>query len=189
MQIRKLIGRKLKAIRLENNLTIQELSTRSRVSCNMISRIERGLTIPSVEILIKLGTVFNKSINYFVAELETSHEIVYSRPGERPRTVYDDDRNLQTESMTAGLRDPQFTSFVCTVKKGGNSGNEPMYHPGDELIHVLKGALKVVIAGETYHLGPGDSLSFKSHLPHLWENVGEDDATVVWTLSQVPSIF
>lgn len=189
MQIRKLIGRKLKTIRLKNNLTIQELSARSRVSCNMISRIERGLTIPSVEILIKLGTVFNKSINYFVAELETAHEIVYSRPGERPRTVYDDDRHLQTESMTAGLRDPQFTSFVCTVKKGGNSGNEPMYHPGDELIYILEGTLKVVIAGGTYCLGPGDSLSFKSHLPHLWENVGEADATVVWTLSQVPSIF
>jgi transcriptional regulator with XRE-family HTH domain len=189
MQIRKLIGRKLKAIRLENNLTIQELSTRSRVSCNMISRIERGLTIPSVEILIKLGTVFNKSVNYFVAELETCHEIVYSRPGERPRTVYDDNRHLQTESMTGGLRDPQFTSFVCTVNKNGNSGNEPMYHPGDELIHVLEGTLKVVIAGETYHLGSGDSLSFKAHLPHLWENVGQDVATVVWTLSQIHSIF
>jgi transcriptional regulator with XRE-family HTH domain len=189
MQIRKLIGRKLKAIRLKNNLTIQELSTRSRVSCNMISRIERGLTIPSVEILVKLGTVFNKSLSYFVAELETSHEIVYSRPGERPRTVYDDARHLQTESMTAGLRDPHFTSFVCSVKKGGNSGNEPMYHPGDELIHVLEGALKVVIAGENYYLGPGDSLSFKAHLPHLWENVGEDNATVIWTLSQISSIF
>jgi transcriptional regulator with XRE-family HTH domain len=189
MQTRKLIGRKLKAIRLENNLTIQELSARSRVSCNMISRIERGLTIPSVEILVKLGAVFNKSINFFVAELETAHEIVYSRPGERPGTVFDDARHLQTESMTAGLRDPQFTSFVCTVKKGGHSGTEPMYHPGDELIHVLKGAIKVVIAGETYHLGAGDSLSFKSHLPHLWENVGDDDATVVWTLSQIPTVF
>ena len=53
--VKKLIGKKLKATRLKNDMTIQELAERSRVSSNMISRIERGLTIPSVEILMKLA--------------------------------------------------------------------------------------------------------------------------------------
>ena len=53
--VKKLIGKKLKATRLKNDMTIQELAERSQVSSNMISRIERGLTIPSVEILMKLA--------------------------------------------------------------------------------------------------------------------------------------
>ncbi len=183
MRTRKIIGKKLKDIRLKQDLTIQELAERSRVSSNMISRIERGLTTPSVEILMKLAAVFGKSIDYFVEEVSTTWEVVFSGPGQRDKTVYEDERNMLTESFTSGLRDPQFTSFFCTVKKGGSSGVQEMYHPGDELIYVLDGRLRVTIAGETHLLGPGDSLSFKSHLPHRWDNVGDDDARVIWTLS------
>ena len=56
MKIKKIVGKKLKAIRLKRDMTIQELAERSKVSSNMISRIERGLTIPSVEILMKLAS-------------------------------------------------------------------------------------------------------------------------------------
>ena len=183
MKLKKIIGRKLKAIRLRQGLTIQELAISSKVSPNMISRIERGLTIPSVQIFMKLADVFDKSVNYFVEEVSTTHEVVFTSNGKRDTTVYDDELNMHTESFTSGLRDPQFTSFLCTVPKGGSSGRQQMVHPGDELIVLLEGALQITIAGEIYRLEPGDSLSFKSHLPHRWDNIGEGDARVIWTLS------
>lgn len=183
MQIKKIVGKKLKAIRLKQEMTIQVLAEKSHVSSNMISRIERGLTIPSVEILMRLAMVFDKSINYFVEDVSTSHEIVHTRPGQRDKTVYDDEHNMHTESFTSGLRDPQFMSFFCTVQRGGSSGQQNMYHPGDELIYVLAGRLQMTIVEEVYILETGDSLSFKSHLPHRWDNIGEDDAKVIWTLS------
>jgi len=188
MKIKKIVGKKLKAIRLKTDMTIQELAEASRVSSNMISRIERGLTIPSVEILMKLASVFGKSINYFVEEVSTTHEIVHTVPGERDTTVYEDERNMLTESFTSGLRDPQFMSFLCTIPKGGMSGEQNMYHPGDELIFLLEGRLKVTIGRETYMLKTGESLSFKSHLPHRWVNVGDGDAKVIWTLSPFTTI-
>ncbi|MDA3902567.1 MAG: XRE family transcriptional regulator [Desulfuromusa sp.] len=183
MQVKKIVGKKLKEIRLKQNLTIQILAEKSTVSSNMISRIERGLTIPSVEILMRLATVFDKSINYFVEDVSSSHEIVHTRPGGRNKTVYDDEHNMHTESFTSGLRDPQFMSFFCTVQKGGKSGKTDMYHPGDELIYLLEGSLQMTIVDDVYILEAGDSLCFKSHLPHRWENIGEGDAKVVWTLS------
>lgn len=188
MKLKKIVGKKLKAIRLKSNMTIQDLAARSNVSSNMISRVERGLTIPSVEILMKLAAVFDKSINYFVEEVSTTHEIVFSTPGQRDTTVYDDEHNMHTESYTSGLRDPQFMSFLCTVPRGGTSGQKHMYHPGDELIVLVEGQLKVTIAGEEYSLVPGDSLSFKSHLPHRWDNVGDGDARIIWTLSPFTTI-
>ncbi len=188
MKIKKIVGKKLKTIRLKSDLTIQELAEKSRVSSNMISRIERGLTIPSIEILMKLAGVFNKSVNYFVEEVSTTHEVVFSSSGKRDKTVYDDEHNMQTEAFVSGLRDPQFMSFFCTVKRGGTSGSEEMYHPGDELIYVLEGCLKVEVAGESHNLHAGDSLSFKSHLPHRWDNVGDTEAKVIWTVSPFTTI-
>lgn len=189
MKIKKIVGKKLKAIRLKRDMTIQDLAEKSKVSSNMISRIERGLTIPSVEILMKLAAVFQKSINYFVEEVVTTHEAVFTSPGNRDKTVYDDDeQNMQTESFTSGLRDPQFMSFFCKVKVGGTSGHKEMYHPGDELIYVLEGTLRVTVAEDEYLLKAGDSLSFKSHLPHRWDNVGDIEAKVIWTLSPFTTI-
>lgn len=183
MKLKKVIGKKLKTIRLERGYTIQDLGLQAGVSSNMISRIERGLTIPSVEILVRLAEAFNKSIDFFIEEVETTHEVIFSRPGKRKATVYEDGNKMHTESFTSGLRDPQFSSFFCTVPVGGCSGEQEMHHPGDELIYLLSGLLRVEISAETYLLQEGDSLSFKSHLPHRWENVGEKEAQVIWTLS------
>jgi len=184
VQIKKIVGKKLKEIRLKKEMTIQVLAEKSHVSSNMISRIERGLTIPSVDILMRLATVFKKSINYFVEDVSSSHEVVMTRPGQRDKTVYDDIQlNMQTESFTSGLRDPQFMSFYCTIKPGGTSGEQHMYHPGDELIYLIEGQLRVEIVDDFYVLDAGDSLSFKSHLPHRWTNIGQGQARVIWTLS------
>lgn len=184
MQIKKIVGKKLKEIRLKSDLTIQVLAEKSHVSSNMISRIERGLTIPSVDILMRLANVFEKSVNYFVEDVSTSHEIVVTHPGQRDKTVYDDDQHvMQTESFTSGLRDPQFMSFFCTIKPGGTSGEQNMYHPGDELIYLVEGKLRIEIVNEVHHLETGDSISFKSHLPHRWVNIGDGEAKVIWTLS------
>jgi len=183
MKLRRIIGKKLKAIRLGSDLTIQQLAVQSGVSSNMISRVERGLTIPSVAILMKLASVFDKSVDYFVEEVKTTHEVVFTTQGNRDATVYEDSSNMLTESFTSGLRDPQFSAFFCTVPKGGKSGVATMHHPGDELIYLLEGQLRVEIVDEVYTLNPGDSLSFKSHLPHSWINSGPSEAKVVWTLS------
>lgn len=189
MKLKKIIGTKLKNIRLKRDLTIQVLAERSHVSSNMISRIERGLTIPSVEILMKLAAVFDKSINYFVEEVSNTHEVVYSRPGQRDTTVYDDpSENMRTESFTSGLRDPHFMSFFCIIKQGGTSGEKNMYHPGDELIYIVDGRLLITVAGDTHELNSGDSLSFKSHLPHRWSNLAEGETKVIWTLSPFTTI-
>lgn len=183
MQVKKIIGIKLKGIRLKHELTIQVLADKSQVSSNMISRIERGLTIPSVEILLRLASVFDKSIDYFVEDVAASHEIVHTKTGQRDKTVYDDEYNLHTESFTSGLRDPQFMSFYGVIETGGVSGEKNMYHPGDELIYILDGRVRMTIIDKEYILEKGDSLCFKSHLPHRWENLGEESAKVIWTLS------
>ena len=80
--VKKLIGRKLKSTRLRNDLTIQELAVSSGVSSNMISRIERGLTTPSVEIMVKLADAFGMSINYFVEEAEKGSTIIHTKKGQ-----------------------------------------------------------------------------------------------------------
>lgn len=79
----------------------------SRVSSNMISRIERGLTIPSVEILMKLADSLGLSLSYFVEEAEKGNNIVFTPSGHGEPIFFFEDKH-QITSLTQGLRDPGF---------------------------------------------------------------------------------
>ena len=168
--VKKLIGRKLKSSRLKRDKTIQNLAEMSRVSSNMISRIERGLTIPSVEILMKLADALGLSLSYFVEEAEKGNNIVFTPAGQGEPIFFFEDKH-QIASLTQGLRDPGFSVFVDTLEPFCDSGEGGMVHTGEEFAMVLDGCLDFVVEGEEFHLDQGDSVSFKASMPHSWRNV------------------
>lgn len=185
--VKKLIGKKLKATRLKNDMTIQELAKRSRVSSNMISRIERGLTIPSVEILMKLAGAFGMSINYFVEEAEKSSTVICRRQGEGEPIFFFEDKH-QILSLTQGIRDPNFSVFYDTLEKGCTSGEGGMVHTGEEFALVMRGQIEFIIDGDRYLLDQGDSIVFKASLPHRWSNLADGETVMLWVVSPAPEV-
>ncbi len=185
--VKKLIGKKLKATRLRNDMTIQELSESSKVSSNMISRIERGLTTPSVEIIVRLANAFGMSINYFVEEAEKGSTIVHTKKGQGEPIFFFEDKH-QIISLTQGLRDPNFTVFFDTIEPNCGSGDGGMIHSGEEFALVVEGALEFIIDDERFVLEEGDSIVFKASLPHRWRNLHQGKTNVLWVVSPAPSL-
>jgi len=185
--VKKLIGKKLKATRLRNDMTIQELATSSNVSSNMISRIERGLTTPSVEIIVRLANSFGMSINYFVEEAEKGSTIVHTKKGQGEPIFFFEDKH-QIISLTQGLRDPNFTVFFDTIEPNCGSGDGGMVHSGEEFALVVEGALEFIVDDERFVLEEGDSIVFKASLPHRWRNLHQGKTNVLWVVSPAPSL-
>ena len=185
--IKKLIGRKLKSTRLRNDMTIQELSESSGVSSNMISRIERGLTTPSVEIIVKLANAFGMSINYFVEEAEKGSTVIHTKRGQGEPVFFFEDKH-QILSLTQDLRDPSFTVFIDTIEQNCSSGDGGMVHTGEEFALVLEGEIEFIIDGVRYQLVLGDSIVFKASLPHRWRNIYPGQTRVLWVVSPAPSL-
>ena len=185
--VKKLIGRKLKTSRLKRDKTIQNLAELSRVSSNMISRIERGLTIPSVEILMKLADALGLSLSYFVEEAEKGNTIVFTPAGQGEPIFFFEDKH-QITSLTQGLRDPGFSVFVDTLEPYCDSGEGGMVHTGEEFAMVLEGYLDFMIEGEEFHLDKGDSIGFKASLPHSWRNANSEQTKVLWVVSPPPNV-
>jgi transcriptional regulator with XRE-family HTH domain len=185
--VKKLIGKKLKSTRLKNDMTIQDLAERSRVSSNMISRIERGLTIPSVEILMKLADAFGMSINYFVEEAEKGMTVIHTRKGNGTPIFFFEDKH-QITSLSHGLRDPSFAVFYDTLEVGCTSGEGGMVHTGEEFALVLNGRMEFIVENDAYLLEEGDSLSFKASLSHRWRNLHSSQTRVLWVVSPAPTL-
>ncbi len=185
--VKKLIGRKLKASRLKRDKTIQELANLSRVSSNMISRIERGLTTPSVEILMKLADALGVSLSYFVEEAEKGSSVIFTPAGQGEPVFFFEDKH-QISSLMQGLRDPGFSVFVDILEPFCDSGEGGMIHAGEEFAMVLEGSLEFFIEENMYLLNEGDSIAFKASIPHRWKNSSSLHAKVLWVVSPPPNV-
>jgi transcriptional regulator with XRE-family HTH domain len=185
--VKKLIGRKLKSSRLKRDKTIQELASLSRVSSNMISRIERGLTTPSVEILMKLAAALGVSLSYFVEEAEKGSSVIFTPAGRGEPVFFFEDKH-QISSLMQGLRDPGFSVFVDILEPFCDSGEGGMIHTGEEFAMVLGGSLEFFIEENMYVLNEGDSIAFKASIPHRWKNNSSHHTKVLWVVSPPPNV-
>ncbi len=64
----KKLGKKIKLARVELDLTQTDLAEKIRAKQKSISRYENGISLPSIETLIKIAKVLKKPTSYFLDE-------------------------------------------------------------------------------------------------------------------------
>lgn len=62
------IGNKIRELRIEKNLTQEELANRAELSKGFISQLERNLTSPSIATLIDILQCLGTNLTEFFAE-------------------------------------------------------------------------------------------------------------------------
>jgi quercetin dioxygenase-like cupin family protein len=55
-----------------------------------------------------------------------------------------------------------------------------MNHPGEELVIVHEGSMTFTVDGQSYELAEGDSIHFRTRLPHSWCNPTDEPARATW---------
>jgi transcriptional regulator with XRE-family HTH domain len=171
------VGRRMRALREQNGLSLRALAEACDLSVNAISMIERGESSPRVSSLHLLAKALNVRITEFF-ESENRCSVVHVRRSERPLTYSDE---LSIESVGSGLRNQQLEPFVVTIGAGDSSG-ERVEHPGEEFVYCLRGSLEYTVAGEVFALQVGDSLLFDATQPHSFQNTGNEDAEILLIL-------
>jgi transcriptional regulator with XRE-family HTH domain len=161
------VGVRLRELREARNISMRGLATKSGLSANALSMIERGKTSPSVSTLYKLADAMGVSITEFFNETLTRHKVVFLKADERPRVPF-------SRGVMEGLGGDRFvgpvTPFVLTLESGASSGPNLITHTGHEFVLCLRGALEYMVDGQTYVLETGDSLLFAAALKHSWRN-------------------
>lgn len=174
------IGPKLRELRVQRGMSLQQLAAQSDVSAAAIHKIERGGMVPTITTLLKIAAAFNRPVSYFVEE-----QIGENRP---VALIRSDDRGpiftAHNGIDLAGISGPYGRFFlagaIATVQAGANSGDKPMEHPGEELILVLDGTFELDVDGQHFALAEGDSLHFRTDRPHRWHNAGKTPVKAVW---------
>lgn len=174
------IGPKLRELRAQRGLSLQQLADRSDVSAAAIHKIERNGMVPTITTLLKLAGALNRPVSYFVEEEQPDNRPVSFTRADARGTVYTSHQGIDL----SGISGPYGRFFVAgalaTVDPGANSGRRPMEHPGEELVLVLDGTFEIDVDGESFRLVEGDSLHWRTDRPHRWRNPTSAPVRAVW---------
>jgi transcriptional regulator with XRE-family HTH domain len=78
------VGQKVRALRWQQGLKLAELAARSRLSASLLSKIERGQSVPSLPALQAIATSLDVTLSHFFPKSPRAVPAV-TRPGERVR--------------------------------------------------------------------------------------------------------
>lgn len=164
------VGSRLRELREARNISMRTLATKSGLSANALSMIERGKTSPSVSTLYKLADAMGISITAFFGPETDKRQVVFLKSDERTRMAF-------TRGVFEALGGEQFLGrvepFMLTMESGASSGPHMISHTGHEFVFCLRGELDYQVEKENFHLTAGDSLLFATQLKHKWRNAGK----------------
>jgi len=167
------LGRVARRLRDSQGLTLAEVAARARISAAMLSRLETGRTSPSLETIVSLSSALGVRPSQLLQEIGVEDEgaqVVHA--GQGLEVVRRGTKRGHTYHLLAAQRGPRkvFEPFLVTLTDKSEifPGFE---HPGTEFIHLLSGEIVYRLGRRSYHLRPGDSLTFRGDIAHGPENL------------------
>lgn len=163
------IGQKIKLIRREKGLSIDELSNLTGFDVDLLSRIENCQVQPQLGTAIKLSKALDSAFGRLVSGVgeklysitrRNEQKIVSrstSQKGKEQAYIY--------KSLAPEVKGRHMESLIVQL----NEVQDPdiSVHEGEEFIYVIDGTVALVINDEKFELEPGDSAYYLSTTPHM----------------------
>ena len=169
------IGPKVRDLRLQQGLSLQQLAQRSAVSAAAIHKVERGDMVPTITTLLKLAAALERPIGHFVEDVDGAPAAVHTPAAARP-AVRAEAEGVELGGITGPAERFRAAGAVASIAAGSTGRARP--RPGEEVVLVLEGTLEFEVAGERYSLRDGDALHYPTDRPHSWSSSGPTRA--VW---------
>jgi transcriptional regulator with XRE-family HTH domain len=179
-QIVSSIGPKVKRLRQEQRLSLQQLAVKAEVSAAAIHKIERNDMVPTITTLLKVATALDRPVTYFVEQNGSPPDPVAFTPASERPAVYTPHAGLRLAGVSGPYAPFRSAAALATIDPGADSGDKLLVHAGEELVFTLEGTLVFDIAGKRHEVGAGDALHFMGDQPHHWVNPGTSEARVLW---------
>ena len=176
------IGQKIKELRMEKDLTQEELADRCELSKGFISQLERDLTSPSIATLMDILQCLGTNLNEFFSEDE-EEQVVFDDDDFFEKI--DDDLSNKIEWIIPNAQRNMMEPIRLTLKPGGSTYPD-LPHEGEEFGYVLQGAIKIHVGSKVYHAKKGNAFYFKPHATHYIEATSSCGARLIW-VSTPPS--
>jgi len=174
------VGERLRVIRSRRRLTLREVAERAGLSESFLSQVERGRASASVASLRRIADALGIGISDLFHPVGPAGARVLRRD-DRPTLAFG---ILGRKMMLTPKPLHELEVFVGELDPGGSTGAEQYAHgDSEELFVVLRGTVRLELGDEQFELETGDSIDYRSAIPHRIANAGDDVAEVMWIIS------
>ena len=170
------MGARVRSLRRERGLTIEQLAAATGLTKGFISQLERDRTAPSLSSIARICDALGVRLSHI---FEHDPEPALIRRGERPAA----DTRFPTQNyLLSSHEEARFQAIESEIAPGAGAGNELSSLPGEvEFVYVLAGTLELKISKETHLLEAGDALTYQLTKPHTWRNPSQTETLrVLW---------
>ena len=173
------IGRRIRAVRQEQKMSLRQVAATASLSATHISEIERGHTTPTVGALLRISDALQRETHFFL-EAEWLPEVSVLRANETAPEIRVNGSRTIVERLTKGIPGSklEFTRLTLGPKSQPTSAPKMC---GERAGYVLSGRISLQVEGEDVVLESGDGFHLRSDLPHTMWNPGDVPATVLLT--------
>jgi DNA-binding XRE family transcriptional regulator/mannose-6-phosphate isomerase-like protein (cupin superfamily) len=184
------IGREVRGFRKAMDLTVAQLAELSGFSIGMLSKIENGLSSPSLSTLRSLSEALNVPVTAFFRKYEEERVASFVPAGsglviERRGTRSGHQYQLLGHSASKGFA---LNPYLITLTE--ESEVFPLFqHSGQEFLYMLEGIVTYRHGDKTYELKPGDALLFDADAPHGPEELNQTPIRFLSILSYVRNSY
>ncbi|MEX0923032.1 MAG: helix-turn-helix domain-containing protein [Rhodovibrionaceae bacterium] len=166
------IGRELRTFRKNLDMTVTELAKASGLSAGMLSKIENGVTSPSLATLQALSRALQIPVTSFFRRFEEAREATFVKAGQGLAIERRGTRAGHQYVLLGHSTGKQVVMEPYLLKLDAEADVFPLFqHAGVELIYMLEGELDYRHSDRTYRMLPGDSLFFDADAPHGPDNL------------------
>jgi len=161
------IGREVREFRKKLDMTVADLAKLADLSAGMLSKIENGMTSPSLDTLQALSRALHVPVTAFFRRYEEERDATFVPAGqgltiERRGTRAGHQYQLLGHTLRKNIA---VEPYLITLTE--KSDVFPIFqHAGVEFLYMLEGEVGYRHANKTYVLRPGDSLFFDADAPH-----------------------
>lgn len=170
------IGEKLKNLRIQKNLTQEELGERTDLTKGYISQLERDLSSPSMDTFFTLLEVLGVTPEDFFKKEAAEQRVVYKK---EDSTVYYDIENGYTLNwLIPESNEKEMEPILLTFEEGGAY---KMFDPSlsETFIFVLDGAIALSLGERIYFAKKGETIYYQATEPHQVMNHGKSKSRVL----------
>ena len=183
------IGKKIKKLRQEKGLTLQDLSEKIGLSKGLISQIENEQVSPPISTLMKIANGLGVEISYFFEQDEPYEKITIIRKNERissgRRGIKGINVGYTYELLAHKRPHKHMEPFLVTFEPKERENVIMFNHEGEEFHYVIEGRLEMLAEGyEPIVLEEGDSLYFDSSVPHGFRGLDDKPAKTLTVVFQ-----
>lgn len=175
------IGARVKHARLLAGIRMRELAQKVGCTESMVSKIEAGRVVPSLQMLQRLVAALDRDMASFFGSNLNSPGLIL-RAGQRPLVSTDPLRKgpgVAYERLVPFGAGNLLEGNVHVVEPSGHK-EDAITHQGETMGYVIEGQVELTIDTTAYSLSAGDSFFFKNHLTNSYRNIGAGTARVLW---------